>query len=149
MDLSIDLCCLASGWLLLTSACTARASADSAAPSNRQFKACHQRKDGLLPQKCKDAAFCKRLRGQKGDVYAVQTDSVAVEDSKLTARILNEAQNAEFLMTLTAYNGVVRLHIDEDASKGRFQVRLHCWHKPAHILSLSTPWTLCVRHFLV
>ncbi len=74
-------------------------------------------------QKCSDVAFCKRLRGQKGEVYAVQADTLAVEDSKLTARVVNEANAAEFVLTLTAYKDVIRLHIDEDASKGRFQER--------------------------
>ena len=74
-------------------------------------------------QKCNDAAFCKRLRGQKGDVYAVQTDSVVVQDSRLTASVKNEnADGAEFQLNLTAYDGIVRLTIDEDASKGRFKV---------------------------
>lgn len=74
-------------------------------------------------QKCSDVAFCKRLRGQKGEVYAVQTDTLAVEDSELTARVVNEANAAEFVLTLTAYKDVIRLHINEDASKGRFQER--------------------------
>lgn len=78
--------------------------------------------DAAILQKCNDAAFCKRLRGQKGDTYAVQTESLAVDGSKLTASVENEANGAEFQLTLTAYNGIVRLHIDEDASKGRFEV---------------------------
>jgi hypothetical protein len=77
----------------------------------------------LAAQKCNDAAFCKRLRGQKGDVYAVQTDSIAVQGSKLTATVRNEANSAEFQLNLTAYDGIVRVTVDEDASKGRFKVQ--------------------------
>ena len=73
-------------------------------------------------QKCSDSAFCMRLRGKRGDVYAVNGDSLAIDGSKLTARLVNEASKAEFDLTLTAYRGVVRLHIDEDPGMKRFQV---------------------------
>lgn len=74
-------------------------------------------------QKCADSAFCKRLRGQKSDVYAIKTESLAVKGSKLRALVVNEANHAEFHLEMTAYDGIVRLHIDEDASKKRFQVQ--------------------------
>ena len=55
-------------------------------------------------------------------MFAVQTDSLVVQGSKLTATVRNEANRAEFQLNLTAYNGIVRVTIDEDASKGRFKV---------------------------
>lgn len=60
----------------------------------------------------------------------MQADTLAVEDAKLTAKVTNEANGAEFVLTLTAYKDLVRLHIDEDASKGRFQVVLLCCCNP-------------------
>lgn len=85
-------------------------------------------------QKCADSAFCKRLRGQKGEVYAVKTKTLVVKGSKLRANLVNEANQAEFQLELTAYDGIVRLHIDEDASKNRFQVTtdlsgVHVWYQ--------------------
>lgn len=73
-------------------------------------------------KKCADSAFCKRLRGQKGDVYALKPESISVDGSKLRASVMNAANKAEFNLELTAYKGIIRLHIDEAATKSRFQV---------------------------
>ena len=73
-------------------------------------------------QKCGDSAFCKRLRGTAGDGFEVEPKSVSVKGSDLTATLRNPAADKEFVLKLTAYDGLVRLHIDESGDKGRFQV---------------------------
>ena len=76
-----------------------------------------------LSQHCSDSAFCTRLRESSGDVYAVQPGSVAVSGSQISAQVQHEASGALFQLAITAYEGTVRLTIDEaDASVGRFQV---------------------------
>ena len=74
-------------------------------------------------QKCADSAFCRRLRGKAGDVYALQAGTLQVEGAKLTARVVNEANQAEFDLTLTSYGNSVRLFIDEAAPNNRYQVQ--------------------------
>eukprot|EP00208_Stichococcus_sp_RCC1054_P007303 CAMPEP_0206145352 /NCGR_PEP_ID=MMETSP1473-20131121/27104_1 /ASSEMBLY_ACC=CAM_ASM_001109 /TAXON_ID=1461547 /ORGANISM="Stichococcus sp, Strain RCC1054" /LENGTH=887 /DNA_ID=CAMNT_0053541521 /DNA_START=68 /DNA_END=2731 /DNA_ORIENTATION=- len=73
-------------------------------------------------KKCTDSAFCKRLRGQKGEVYEVQPSSVKIDGSQLTASLVNEANQATFQLALTAYKGTVRLNVNEAPDKNRFQV---------------------------
>ena len=73
-------------------------------------------------QKCADSAFCKRLRGLPGDAYSVDAKSVAVKGPSLTATIKNEAAGKQLFLKLTAYQGLFRIFIDEDASANRFQV---------------------------
>jgi hypothetical protein len=80
-------------------------------------------------QKCADSAFCKRLRGQKGDVYALKPESISVDGSKLRASVMNAANKAEFNLELTAYKGIIRLHIDEAATKSRFQAIIFADHE--------------------
>ncbi len=62
----------------------------------------------------------------------MQSDSVAVNGARLTARVVNEANEAQFQLALTAYRGIVRLFIDEAPEKKRFQVlSLCCLHSYA------------------
>lgn len=72
-------------------------------------------------QKCGDSGFCKRLRGNKGDVFEVNQKSVRVENAKLHATLVNTAAQKDLNLVLSAYNGLVRLVVDEAASS-RFQV---------------------------
>ena len=69
------------------------------------------------------AAFCQRLRGTQGDVYAVNPSSVSLTGSGLTAKLANTKSNAHFKLQLTSYAGMVRLHIDEEPSQDRC---VHC-----------------------
>lgn len=68
---------------------------------------------------CSMAAFCQRLRGTQGDVYAVDPSSVSLTGSGLTAKLANTKSNAQFKLQLTNYEGTVRLHIDEEPSQDR------------------------------
>lgn len=77
----------------------------------------------VCAQKCADSAFCQRLRGKVGDVYALQPGTLRVEGAKLTARALNVANKTEFDLVLTSYGNSVRLFIDEAAPNNRYQVR--------------------------
>ena len=64
-------------------------------------------------QKCKDSAFCQRLRGKVEGQYEVVSSSVKVSDATLTANI-KSSQSEKFLaLRLTQYDGVLRLHITE------------------------------------
>ena len=74
------------------------------------------------PQKCSDSSFCRRLRGKAGDVYALQSDSLRVEGAKLVGKVVNEANQAQFDLTLTSYGDTVRLLVDEAAPNHRYQV---------------------------
>lgn len=47
---------------------------------------------------------------------------MAVKGSELTASLRNPVADKQFALKLTAYDGLVRLHIDESGDKGRFQV---------------------------
>ena len=64
-------------------------------------------------QKCDDANFCKRNRGKTGTRYSVQPESVTVVDGALSATLLNADSTAKFNLTLLAYDGFVRLLVDE------------------------------------
>ncbi len=73
-------------------------------------------------QKCADSGFCQRLRGKQGDTYAVDPKSIALHGAVATAKVQHEENGALFDLQLTNYDGILRLHIDEAASKHRFQV---------------------------
>ncbi|KAK9816687.1 hypothetical protein WJX72_003707 [[Myrmecia] bisecta] len=73
-------------------------------------------------KKCSDSAFCQRLRGKTGDVYSVLPDSLVITGSTATAKLRNQQEQAEFDLQLTAHDGVLRVHINEDPSKKRFEV---------------------------
>ena len=72
---------------------------------------------------CSMAAFCQRLRGTQGDVYALDPSSVSLTGSGLTAKLANTKSSAQFNLQLTSYEGTVRLHIDEEPSQDRC---VHC-----------------------
>lgn len=74
-------------------------------------------------QKCGDSGFCKRLRGNSGEAYEVEAKSVSVKAAELRARLVNTVAQKELQLALKAYDGFVRLSIDEQDSK-RFQVDL-------------------------
>ncbi len=77
----------------------------------------------LLPQKCADAAFCTRLRGNTSEAFAIVSESVAVEGARVTATVKNtEDANGTFSLVLTGYGDTLRLFVDESPNKGRFQV---------------------------
>ena len=73
-------------------------------------------------QKCADSGFCERLRGKQGDVYSVDAKSVAINGAVVTAKVQHDASGAAYDLQLTNHNGILRMHIDEAASKHRFQV---------------------------
>ncbi|KAK9835160.1 hypothetical protein WJX81_002172 [Elliptochloris bilobata] len=74
-------------------------------------------------KRCSDSAFCTRLRGSSGEAYAVLPNSVAVAGSQISAQVKHEASGALFQLAITAYEGTVRLTVDEaDPSVGRFHV---------------------------
>lgn len=75
-------------------------------------------------QKCGQSAFCTRLRGAQGKTCSVDSKSVSVQDSAMTASIACGDSKSLLDLTLTAYQGVARFHINEatDAGKQRFQV---------------------------
>ena len=72
---------------------------------------------------CSMAAFCQRLRGTQGDVYAVDPSSVSLTGSGLAAKLANTKSTAQFKLQLTNYEGTVRMHIDEEPSQDRC---MHC-----------------------
>ena len=72
-------------------------------------------------QKCSDSAFCKNLRGKAGDSYELSPKTVNVKGSSLKATLVNTAAQKELDLTLTAYEGLVRVTIDE-SDKNRFKV---------------------------
>lgn len=73
-------------------------------------------------QKCTDAAFCNRLLGARDEGYYIDPASVKVSGPTVNAKLLNKATQAVFTLTLKAYKGFVRLLVDEDASRKRFEV---------------------------
>jgi hypothetical protein len=73
-------------------------------------------------QKCKDASFCARNRGQKGTKYSVVPDSIKVDGATLSAVLQKDAGQQQFNLTLKAYGPVMRLLVDELPSQGRYQV---------------------------
>ena len=78
----------------------------------------------VILQTCDDVAFCKRLRGNKSSAFQVQSSSVVVEGSTVTARVIHkEVPEVSLALHLTAFGGMVRLFIDEpSASPRRYQV---------------------------
>ena len=76
----------------------------------------------LLLQKCADSGFCERLRGKQGDSYSVDPKSIKIDGAVATARVQHDASGTAYDLQLTNYNGILRMHIDEAASKHRFQV---------------------------
>ena len=76
-----------------------------------------------MMQKCTDAAFCNRLLGTKDEGYIIDPASVHVAGAKLSAKVLNQDNpNVNLTLTLTAYGSFLRMHVNEDSSKGRFEV---------------------------
>ena len=74
-------------------------------------------------QKCADAAFCNRLLGSKDEGYMVDPVSVSIAGSKLICSVQNKGNpDVDLKLTLTSYGSFVRLHINEDPLKGRFEV---------------------------
>ena len=80
--------------------------------------------EGLLAlQKCSDSAFCNRLMGSVDEGYMIDPASVKIAGSKLLCRVQNtDNPDVNLELALTSYGGFIRLHINEDASKGRFEV---------------------------
>jgi len=77
-----------------------------------------------ISQNCKDSAFCTRLRGNTSSAFAIDGASVTIKGPAVHARVLNkEDANGTFALTLTAYGGIVRLHITElSATPARYEV---------------------------
>ena len=74
-------------------------------------------------QKCSDAAFCNRLMGSVDEGYMVDPASVKIAGSKLLCRLQNtDNPDVHLHLALTSYGGFIRLQINEDAAKGRFEV---------------------------
>lgn len=73
-------------------------------------------------QKCTDAAFCNRLLGTVDEGYQIDPQSVKIAGASLSAKLVNEQKGSEFRLALTAYDGFVRLYVNEDESKNRFEV---------------------------
>ncbi len=73
-------------------------------------------------QKCADSGFCKRLRGQQGDTYSVDPKSIELRGAVATASIKHDESGTAYDLQLTNYNGILRMHMDESASKHRFEV---------------------------
>lgn len=71
---------------------------------------------------CADSAFCGRLRGVKQPEYRVRPDSVRLADGRLTATLTNTAENKDFPLTVTAYDGVLRVHVTEPGRR-RYEVQ--------------------------
>lgn len=63
------------------------------------------------------------MRGNKGDGYELQAGSVNVKGSELTAKVKNSLRAGVLELKLTAYDGFIRLFIDEATEERRFQVR--------------------------
>ena len=76
-----------------------------------------------MMQKCTDSAFCNRLLGTKDEGYIIDPASVSVTGAKLSAKVLNKDNpDVKLTLTLTAYGSFLRMHVNEDSSKGRFEV---------------------------
>lgn len=90
-----------------------------------QFSTCSRAPNQYLLQKCEDASFCSRLRGNESDAFAIDSGTVVIDGPHVKATITNRQHPASsFSFRLTSYdNGIVRLHIDEpNAQPPRFQV---------------------------
>lgn len=76
-----------------------------------------------LQQKCADSAFCTRLRGNTSEAFVIVPESVQVQGPRVTASVRNTADaNGTFALVLTAYGDTLRLFVNEEPDKGRFQV---------------------------
>ncbi|DBA85180.1 TPA: hypothetical protein ACH3X2_005892 [Trebouxia sp. C0005] len=74
-------------------------------------------------KKCENSAFCKRLRGAQGQTCSISPSSVVVKGSAVQALLQCGDSKEELDLTLTAYDGIARLHVNERTSgKQRFQV---------------------------
>ena len=75
-------------------------------------------------QKCEHSAFCTRLRGVQGQTCSISPSSIVVEGSSATASVLCGEARQQYDLALTAYDGILRLHVNEagEAGKKRFQV---------------------------
>lgn len=73
---------------------------------------------------CDNSAFCKRLRGNQSSAWSISPGSVAVKGSAVHATLVNQDIQQTLDLTLTAYEGIARLHINEakDSGRLRFQV---------------------------
>ena len=76
-------------------------------------------------QKCINSNFCVRLRGNASADYEVVPASIKVDGAALAATLSNAACGVDFQLTLTGYEGMLRVHIDEPSAKQkRHQVPL-------------------------
>lgn len=73
-------------------------------------------------QKCADASFCNRNRGQTGPGFHIVPGSISTRGAKLSATVGRPDAPNQFSLSLVAYHGFVRLAIDESPSQGRYQV---------------------------
>ena len=73
-------------------------------------------------QKCTDAAFCNRLLGAKDDKYHIDPSSLSIAGATVDARLYHKESSAQYRLSLTAFDGVVRLYVNEDAATQRFEV---------------------------
>jgi hypothetical protein len=75
-------------------------------------------------QKCADASFCSRNRGRAGDVYSIKPGSAVLSGAKLAATVVNEEVEpaVELTLTLSLYDGFLRLQVDEAQPVGRYMV---------------------------
>ena len=71
---------------------------------------------------CADSAFCGRLRGVRQPEYRVRPDSVQLTDGRLTATLVDTAADKDFALTLTAYDGTLRVHVTEPGAR-RYEVQ--------------------------
>lgn len=62
------------------------------------------------------------MLGSADDGYAIDPQSVKAAGASLHAKLLNKEKGSEFKLTLKAYDGVVRLYVNEDETKKRFEV---------------------------
>lgn len=67
----------------------------------------------LVLQKCKDSAFCQRLRGKAEGKYEVVGSSVKISDAELTASLRSSQSEKLLALRLTQYDGVLRVHVTE------------------------------------
>lgn len=75
-------------------------------------------------QKCEHSAFCTRLRGVQGQTCSISLSSISVKGASATASVLCGDTRQQYDLTLTGYDGIVRLYINEagEPGKKRFQV---------------------------
>ena len=59
----------------------------------------------------------------EGDGYEIESKSVSIKESQLTAKILNPAAQKDFDLAITAYDGIVRVIIEEPDTS-RFKASL-------------------------